>query len=375
MKLLQIIGARPQFIKYYPLQMALERYGDGIRDILVHTGQHYDYEMSEVFFDQLGIKKPDYHLEVGSATHGVQTARIIEKVEGVIQKERPDYVVVYGDTNSTLGGALAAAKLHIPVIHIESGLRSYNKKMPEEINRVLTDHISTILFCPTKTACRNLKKEGFKNQILNGNLIPLDFELQSNQITSDNSVIINCGDIMYDAMLLSLKKADELSTILTNLTLKPKTYNLITFHRAENTDDREKLKMLINFVLKHSEHKIIFPVHPRTKKIIKENNIKLPDKIITTEPLNYFDTLLLLKNADKLFTDSGGMQKEAYWLKIPTVTLREETEWVETVQSGWNILYRDYKGTHNPKRQSFHFGDGKAGERIIKIVRQLYERQ
>ncbi len=156
MKLLQIIGARPQFIKYYPLQMALERYGDGIRDILVHTGQHYDYEMSEVFFDQLGIKKPDYHLEVGSATHGVQTARIIEKVEGVIQKERPDYVVVYGDTNSTLGGALAAAKLHIPVIHIESGLRSYNKKMPEEINRVLTDHISTILFCPTKTACRNL---------------------------------------------------------------------------------------------------------------------------------------------------------------------------------------------------------------------------
>lgn len=370
-KIVQIVGARPQFVKYFPIQKALEKDGNGIKDILVHTGQHYDYLMSEVFFNQLGIKKPDYHLEVGSGSHGIQTGKIIEKIEEVLMKERPDFVIVYGDTNSTLGGALAAAKIHIPIVHIESGLRSFNKKMPEEINRVLTDHISTILFCPTKNACQNLKKEGFKNQVFNGNLIPKDYELKDSKITGDNPLIINSGDIMYDALLLSLEKAKENSNILQKLKLTPKYYNFMTLHRAENTDDTKRLKDMLAFVEVHSENKIIFPAHPRTKKIIDEKRIKIPEKITIIEPLNYFDTLIILKNADKLFTDSGGMQKEAYWLKVPCITLRDETEWIETIKSGWNILYKDYKGFHNTKRKTNYFGYGDAAERIVSVIKQL----
>lgn len=371
MKLIQIVGARPQFIKYFPLQKVLEK-EDNIKDILVHTGQHYDYQMSEVFFKQLGIKKPDYHLEVGSATQGVQTAKIIEKVEKVLIEEKPDFVIVYGDTNSTLGGALAAAKLHIPIIHIESGLRSYNKKMPEEINRVLTDHISSILLCPTKNACDNLKKEGFKNIAQKGKLISLDYKINNTEITSDNPLVINTGDIMYDAVILSLKAAKNHSTILKKLNIEPKTYSFMTLHRAENTDDPERLKEMINFVVAHSKTKeIYFPVHPRTAKIIKSQKIELPEKIKPLEPLDYFDTLTMLNNALELFTDSGGMQKEAYWLKVPTITLRDETEWVETVKSGWNVLYKDYNGSHKLKKQLPYFGDGKTAERIKKVLKSV----
>ncbi len=371
MKLIQIVGARPQFIKYFPLQKVLEK-EDSIKDILVHTGQHYDYQMSEVFFKQLGIKKPDYHLEVGSATQGVQTAKIIEKVEKVIIEEKPDFVIVYGDTNSTLGGALAAAKLHIPIIHIESGLRSYNKKMPEEINRVLTDHISSILLCPTKNACDNLKKEGFKNIAQKGKLISLDYKINNTEITSDNPLVMNTGDIMYDAVILSLKAAKNHSTILKKLNIEPKTYSFMTLHRAENTDDLERLKEMINFVVTHSKTKeIYFPVHPRTAKIIKSQKIELPEKIKPLEPLDYFDTLTMLNNALELFTDSGGMQKEAYWLKVPTITLRDETEWIETVKSGWNVLYKDYNGSHKLKKQLPCFGDGKTAERIKKVLKNV----
>lgn len=367
MKIVQIVGARPQFIKYYPLQKELETL-DNIEDILVHTGQHYDYKMSQVFFDQLGIKKPKYHLEVGSASHGVQTAKVIERVEEVLLKEKPDYVIVYGDTNSTLGGAIAAAKIHIPIIHIESGLRSYNKNMPEEINRVLTDHISSLLLCPTKNACINLKKEGFKN-ILNDGKLFADNNLKESIIFDKyNPPVINVGDVMYDAMLLSLKKAIRYSKIVDELCLKPKEYSFMTFHRAENTDNIDKLKAMIAFVDRYSEDNVYFPIHPRTAKIIKENNIKLSEKIKILEPLSYFDTLTMLSNAKKIFTDSGGMQKEAYWLKIPTITLRDETEWVEIVKSGWNVLYKDYKGYHNLKRHFQYFGDGKAAERIKKII-------
>lgn len=371
MKLIQIVGARPQFIKYFPLQKVLEK-EDSIKDILVHTGQHYDYQMSEVFFKQLGIKKPDYHLEVGSATQGVQTAKIIEKVEKVLIEEKPDFVIVYGDTNSTLGGALAAAKLHIPIIHIESGLRSYNKKMSEEINRVLTDHISSMLLCPTKNACDNLKKEWFKNIAQKGKLISLDYKINNTEITSDNPLVINTGDIMYDAVILSLKAAKNHSTILKKLNIEPKTYSFMTLHRAENTDAPERLKEMINFVVTHSKTKeIYFPVHPRTAKIIKSQKIELPEKIKPLEPLDYFDTLTMLNNALELFTDSGGMQKEAYWLKVPTITLRDETEWVETVKSGWNVLYKDYNGSHKLKKQLPYFGDGKTAERIKKVLKSV----
>lgn len=367
MKIVQIVGARPQFIKYYPLQRELETLED-IEDILVHTGQHYDYKMSQVFFDQLGIKKPKYHLEVGSATHGVQTAKIIKSLEEVLLKEMPDYVIVYGDTNSTLGGAIATSKLHIPVVHIESGLRSYNKTMPEEINRVLTDHVSSLLLCPTINACKNLKKEGFTNIVLNGKLFDSDNFKEKIIFDKDNPPVINTGDIMYDAMLITFEKAKKYSKILNDLSLKPKEYSFMTLHRAENTDNIDKLKEMIDFVDKYSEDKVFFPVHPRTLKIIKENNLKLSGKIKMLEPLSYFDTLIMLSNANKMFTDSGGMQKEAYWLKIPTITLRDETEWIETVRSGWNVLYKDYNGHHILKKHIDYFGDGKAAERIKKII-------
>jgi UDP-N-acetylglucosamine 2-epimerase len=292
-------------------------------------------------------------------------------VENILIREKPDLVVVYGDTNSTLGGALAASKLHIPVAHVEAGLRSYNKKMPEEINRVLTDHVSTILLCPTKVATQNLIREGFTNLINNGDLIDIKL-IDSLNFDHSNPVVINVGDVMYDLFIRTNSKIQDNSKILKELNLRQKNYWLITLHRAENTED-EKLPRIcedINNIV--GDDIAIFPMHPRTKKVYQKLNIKFNKNVKVVEPLSYHDLLTLLVNSRAVITDSGGVQKEAYWARIPCITLRDETEWVETVESGWNVLYKDYHNNKyffdiNRDHPSFH-GDGNASERIVKLI-------
>lgn len=380
-KFVQVVGARPQLIKYFPVQKAIENYNERsevhIEDILIHTGQHYDYMMSEAFFKELGIKKPKYHLEVGSASHGAQTGLILQRVEEVLLKEKPDLVVVYGDTNSTLGGALSAAKRHIPIAHIEAGLRSYNRYMPEEINRVLTDHLSSVLLCPTKVAAENLIKEGFHKIIYQEELIPKDGGklLDGIRIDISNSIVLNVGDVMYDVVLLALEMASQKSRILQKFELNPKNYFVLTLHRAENTDDPERLKEIRKFVGEiASGNTVMFPVHPRTEKVIKASGAEFAHNVRMVEPLGYFDMIWLVKNCAFILTDSGGLQKEAYWLKVPCITLRDETEWTETVQSSWNVLYKDYKGRNNPSEQNTHaYGDGMAAKRIVKIIIELLD--
>jgi UDP-GlcNAc3NAcA epimerase len=314
MKILTVVGARPQFIKLAPLSKILRE--NGINEIIVHTGQHYDENMNDLFFKELEIPEPDYNLGIGSGNHGEQTGRMLIEIEKIILKEKPDLVIVYGDTNSTLAGALAASKLHIKLAHVEAGLRSFNKRMPEEINRVLTDHVSDILFCPTQTAVENLKNEG---------------------ITKGVYLV---GDVMFDALLYFSKISDMKSNILERLNIKPKEYYLATIHRAENTDNYERLKNILTAFSKMDEI-VVFPIHPRTRKMInyyglddllENNNVKVID------PVGYLDMLKLEKNAKAILTDSGGVQKEAFWLKVPCITLRDETEWVETVNLGWNRI-------------------------------------
>lgn len=312
MRIASIIGARPQFIKLKPLVDGFEK--RKIEHISVHTGQHYDYEMSKIFFDKLKIPKPDYNLGVGSDTHGRQTALMVERIEKVLIKEKPALVIVYGDTNSTLAGALAAVKLCIAVAHVEAGLRSYRLDMPEEVNRVLTDHISTLLFCPTKTALSNLKREG---------------------ITRGVYLV---GDVMRDIFKSCIE--EKRSKIIQRLGLMPKGYHLLTLHRQENTQGVKKLKAILH-ALRRTEEKILFPVHPRTRKALKKiRNFKMKDfkNFLFIKPVGYFDMLALEKNAEKILTDSGGIQKEASWLGTPCITLRDETEWVETVRGKMNIL-------------------------------------
>lgn len=374
MKIVQIIGARPQFIKYSPVAGAIDSHNrvsdKQIENILIHTGQHYDYVMSEIFFGELGIKDPHYNLGIGSGGHGLQTGQILLKVEEVLLKETPDAVLVYGDTNSTLGGALAAIKLHIPVAHVEAGLRSYNKYMPEEINRVLTDHSSSLLLCPTETAVRNLEKEGFSSIINGGKYIGRNFDLSSYAAGITNALVLNIGDVMYDVLLTAVEIAGTKSEVLKKLTHSGEKYYVLTLHRAENTCSDEKMDKIVDFVNDVSSGSpVIFPAHPRTQKALRDNGIKFGENIRMVEPLSYFDMLWLLKNSELVLTDSGGLQKEAYWLKVPCITLRDETEWVETVQSGWNILYRDYKGTHKTSDADvLLYGDGKAAERIVDAI-------
>jgi len=311
MKIVSVVGARPQFIKIKPIAEELKRH-KGVRHVLVHTGQHYDYELSKIFFDELDIPSPDYKLNVGSLAPGAQTGLMLERTERVLLHEKPDIVLVYGDTNSTLAGALAAAKLNIRVAHIEAGLRSYRNDMPEEINRVLTDRISCLLFCPTAISVRNLKKEGITRGVF---LV---------------------GDVMSEVFLKSkclLKKRK----ILSQLRLKPKEYFLLTIHRQENTDNINNLVSIFS-ALEKEKRKIVFPVHPRTAKVLKEIKVKKYNNFIYLHPVSYLDMLALEGNARKIITDSGGVQKEAYWFGVPCVTLRNETEWEETVESGWNIL-------------------------------------
>jgi UDP-GlcNAc3NAcA epimerase len=345
MKVLSVVGARPQFVKCAPVSRELRRVHE---EVLVHTGQHYDYLLSEVFFRDLGIPAPDYHLEIGSGSHGVQTGRMLGAIEEVIGKEEPDIVLVYGDTNSTLAGALAAAKMHVPVAHVEAGLRSFDRRMPEEVNRVLTDHASDLLFCPTETAVANLAAEGITRGV---------------HLT---------GDVMVDALQENLALAKERATV----DLPATGYFLATVHRASNTDDPVALRAIMAaFAL--LEAPVIFPVHPRTRKKFAEYGIRPAENVRIVEPLPYFDMLAALAGARAVLTDSGGVQKEAYILEVPCVTLRENTEWVETIEDGWNVLVGadadrivlaagKANGAH--RRHDARFGDGHAAARMAAII-------
>jgi UDP-N-acetylglucosamine 2-epimerase len=347
-KIVSVVGARPQFIKAAPVSRALRRRHT---EVLVHTGQHYDDNMSAVFFRELGLPEPDHHLGVGSGTHGVQTGQMLMKIEAVLLDEQPDWVLVYGDTNSTAAGALAAAKLHLPVAHVEAGLRSFNRAMPEEINRVVADHLSTLLLCPSETAARQLSAEG---------------------VTRGVHVV---GDVMADSLQAAAGRAREMSDVLARFGLSDKRYLLATVHRAENTDDPTRLGSLLAAFGQAGEP-IIFPVHPRTRKRLDEFGLKLPQNVSAVEPQGYLDTVRLIGAARLVLTDSGGMQKEAYWLGVPCVTLRGETEWVETVEAGWNTLVGTdpecllaaVRGFAPPTSRPVLYGDGHAAERVAEIV-------
>ena len=355
MKIVSIVGARPQFIKCSPVSRELRK---SHMEVLIHTGQHYDYEMSKLFFEQLSIPKPDYNLGIGSESHGKQTGKMLIEIEQVLLREKPDFVLVYGDTNSTIAGALAAVKLYIPLGHVEAGLRSFDKSMPEEINRVLTDHCSDLLFSPTKTSVNNLKKEGITKGVY---------------LT---------GDVMYDALLSNIIVAEK-SKILDKLGVKPKEYILTTIHRPSNTDNPKNLLNILN-ALSEIDEPVIFPIHPRTKKFIKNHGLegKIKDNILFSNPIGYIDFLWLEKNAKKILTDSGGVQKEAYILKIPCITLRENTEWIETIEDGWNVLVGadkekiiDAVAKFNPsKEQSNHFGIGEASKNIKGIIDEFVQK-
>ena len=309
MKILTIVGARPQFIKAATVSRAVAK-SDEVTEVIVHTGQHFDKNMSDVFFEEMQIPKPDYHLHINSLSHGAMTGRMLEAIETVLLKEKPDWVLVYGDTNSTLAGALAATKLHIPLAHVEAGLRSFNMKMPEEINRILTDRMSTILFCPTSTAIQNLENEGF------GKL--------ENQVE-------RVGDVMYDAALFYADKSRKPEFEV------PQKFILATCHRAENTDAPEKLANIIDGLNKiHQDTPIILPLHPRTRNYIAKYGLKPEFQMVN--PVGYLEMVYLLQNCSMVMTDSGGLQKEAFFFGKPCITLRDETEWVELVEHGVNYL-------------------------------------
>jgi len=318
MKLLTVIGARPQFIKAGTVSREIKKHRT-IKEIIVHTGQHYDSNMSDVFFEQMKIPTPDYNLGVSSASHGAMTGRMMLEIEEVLHKEKPDKVLVYGDTNSTLAGALAAVKIHIPVAHIEAGLRSFNMDMPEEINRILTDRVSTWLFCPTDVAISNLSKEGFPHTSIHG----------------VKQSIMKSGDVMQDGAIFYsnfAKKPEGISV--------PPDFILATVHRAENTDDPENLSNIVDAmnIIAQSGKKIILPLHPRTKKMLQGIEKNFTDDVIITDPVGYLEMVYLLKHCSMVMTDSGGLQKEAFFFRKPCITLREETEWVELVENGFNIL-------------------------------------
>ena len=358
MKIITVVGARPQFIKAAAVSRKLRQKHD---EVLVHTGQHYDSNMSDIFFEELDIPKPDYNLGVGSGSHAKQTADILVGVEEILSEQKPDFLMVYGDTNSTLAAALAASKILIPVIHVEAGLRSFNMNMPEEQNRVLTDRISSLLLCPTETAVVNLKLEGITRGVY------------------------NTGDVMCDAVLYYSRKIDNISkefflSRLTGLTERVEILNrwyIATIHRAENTDTSEKIYEILS-AFEALDYPVIFPVHPRTKKmaieILKDNKFT---NTILTEPVGYIDMLYYTKNAVKVITDSGGLQKEAYILNTPCITVRDQTEWVETLIGNNNILAKPNandiidKVLHteydiNVKKQ--YYGDGHASDKIVSII-------
>jgi len=350
LKIVTILGARPQFIKAGTVSREIAKYDD-LEEIIVHTGQHYNANMSDVFFDEMKIPKPHYYLNINGLSHGAMTGQMLEKIEEVLLKEKPDWVLVYGDTNSTLAGALAASKLHIKVAHIEAGLRSFNMQMPEEINRILTDRVSTVLFCPTDTAVDNLQKEGYDN---------LDCK------------IVKSGDVMQDGALFYKDLAVKPNVVLKN------EYILCTIHRAENTDDLDRLKNIIDALNEISLGKqIVLPLHPRTKAILEKNAIKVNFTII--EPVGYLEMVYLIKNASMIMTDSGGLQKEAFFFEKPCITLRDETEWVELIKNNFNVLagankevildlYKNHKFHHDFDMNLY--GGGRASEKIVEHMRR-----
>ena len=368
-KIVTIIGARPQIIKAAALSRAIKNnFSDKIKEVIVHTGQHYDDNMSQVFFDELGIPSPDYNLGVGSGKHGAQTAKMIEGIEEILIKENPDYLVVYGDTNSTLAGAIAASKIHIPIAHIEAGLRSFNKAMPEEINRICCDHCSTMLFSPTLTGYNNLINEGFNPE-------------NKKTFTADNPGIYHCGDVMYDNSLFFGSTDNRQRT--TDIFQKD-DYILCTIHRNNNTDEPKRLNAIVRALIKLSEEKdIIIPLHPRTKKLLNVNLDSATydtfinnSRIHITEPVSFLEMISLEKNASLVLTDSGGVQKEAYFFKKPCIIMRSETEWKEIVEVGAAIIadadeeriieaYHHFKDNDAIEFPEI-FGDGRAAEFICK---------
>jgi UDP-N-acetylglucosamine 2-epimerase len=466
MKIVTIIGARPQFIKAAAVSRAIAAHNrqtlnldlgtsnielrtlnfehsssveprtlniehSTLNEILIHTGQHYDDGMSAVFFRELEIPEPKYNLAIGSGSHGAQTGQMLTAIEKVLIEEKPDWVLIYGDTNSTLAGALAAAKLHIPIAHVEAGLRSFNRRMPEEINRVVADQLSTLLLCPSQVAVDNLAAEGIGGNAMvrqahhdtfscpplegvgGGSTLALrngwkpcpttpNFEPSTSNVEPRTlnfepltpPHVLVTGDVMADALQFAATKASAQSDILARLGLQPQRYILATVHRAENTDDPKRLSNIMAVLAELAEREpVILPLHPRTRKILERTsnldtrtlniehrtlNIEHPSSLRLLDPLGYFDIIALEKSARMLLTDSGGMQKEAYWLKVPCVTLRDETEWVETVASGWNILTgaerdRIVTAVQNFKAPATHpplYGDGQAAEKILSILCQ-----
>lgn len=376
LKLLTIIGARPQIIKAAALSRAIKNnYSDKIREIIVHTGQHYDENMSQVFFDELNIPHPHYNLNSGSGAHGKQTASMIVGIEDILEKEKPNCIILYGDTNSTLAGSIAASKMQVPIIHIEAGLRSFNKAMPEEINRIMCDHVSTLLFSPTRTGYDNLLKEGFKEN----NTPPYTF---------DNPKVFHCGDVMYDNSLHFSKIAEQKTNVLKANNLENGNFILATIHRNNNTDEPVRLNALFNAINKialENKVKVVIPLHPRTAKLLQQNlssqlysSIRSNEYIKILPPVSFLEMIALEKNANMVITDSGGVQKEAFFFQKPCIILRSETEWIELVDCGSAIItdadeskilkaYADFSGAKNLKFPTL-FGDGKAAEFICETI-------
>lgn len=355
MKVVTVVGARPQFIKAAAVSRAIASESSGrLSEVLVHTGQHYDENMSGVFFDELGIPPPTHNLEISGGSHGAMTGKMLQAVEKVLLAEKPDWLLIYGDTNSTLAGALAAAKLHIPVAHVEAGLRSFNMKMPEEVNRIISDRVSSLLFCPTSAAVLNLAAEGI----------------------SDN--VHNVGDVMYDVALFYRNKARECSTALSRFGLVPKDFALATCHRAENTNDPDRLRgILVGLAQVAARMPVVLPLHPRTRKLVADHGLgEWLNRLTITDPLPFLDMVALEQATALVLTDSGGMQKEAFFYEVPCITMRDETEWVETVDAGWNRLVsadadrivqaaEEALSGRVARHAVAPYGDGHASEKIV----------
>lgn len=355
-KILTIVGARPQFVKAAALSRVFDASSD-FTEVIVHTGQHFDEKMSDIFFEEMSIPKPKHNLEINSLGHGAMTGRMLEGIEQILLEEKPDMVLVYGDTNSTIAGALAAKKLHIKVGHVEAGLRSFNIKMPEEVNRILTDRISDVLLCPTDTAIENLKKEGYDN---------LEIDM------------VKSGDVMQDAAMFYAKTSEQKSTVIKDNNLAKNNFVLCTLHRAENTDSKERLQCIVDGLHQINESTpVVLPLHPRTAKMLEKFNIEL--NITLIEPVGYFDMIELLKNCKCVATDSGGLQKEAFFFQKECITMRDETEWVELVHNGFNTIVGAssksiIEAFNKVGKQKIDFevdlyGNGKAGENIVSAIR------
>ncbi len=380
MRVASVVGARPQFVKLGRIAQAFAPVAD-VKHIVIHTGQHYDRRLSEVFFDELDIPAPDLNLGVGSGPHGAQTGAMLARLEEAFGRIEPDLVLVYGDTNTTLAAALAAVKLHVPVAHIEAGLRSHNKRMPEEVNRVLSDHVSTLLFCPTGKAVDSLREEGFRDPLEGGHLMGPETRVSAAKATVDHPWVVNVGDVMYDSVLFHAKRAATRSRIVRDLGLDEGRYAVLTVHRAENTDDAARLAGIFAGAAAVADAglEVVCPLHPRTRGALGERGHAASVRgVRLIDPVSYYDMLALVSNARLVLTDSGGVQREAYMLGVDCVTLRDETEWVELLATGRNLLAGSdperimeaaeaFLGQEQRVAGEPLYGDGHATERIVRI--------